>query len=128
VNLWRRAAGVAGLSGVTASFAVVLFALPPPTPTAKCPAGEVLSERTNVCMPALPTEGLEPTMGPWGSQPEIDGVLCTGQNSYECIGLAEESEAAGPTPSPHASVSAGVSTTPTSIGVQESFTPQDTND
>jgi len=43
-------------------------------------------------------DDLEITTEPWVGLSEIDGVLCTGNNSYECIGLAEESQAA-PRPS-----------------------------
>ena len=35
----------------------------------------------------------------------IDGVPCTGHNSGQCIGLAEESEAMGPQPVPRSTVS-----------------------
>ena len=51
-----------------------------------------------VLRPAAPSDNLEITTEPWVGLSEIDGVLCTDNNSYECIGLAEESQAA-PRPS-----------------------------
>jgi hypothetical protein len=48
----------------------------------KCPAGESDDTFTGVCVP------------------EVDGVPCAGGNSYEWIGLTEESLGQGPTPSP----------------------------
>jgi hypothetical protein len=40
------------------------------------------------------------TTSDFGGPPEVDGVPCTGGNSYECIGLAEESLGQGLTSSP----------------------------
>jgi hypothetical protein len=86
--------------------------LGPPTSTAtNCPAGETKNERTGVCVPAPPKDVVEITTEPWIGLPEIDGVLCTGHNSYECIGLAEESRAAGPTPSAHSTFSSEATAT-----------------
>jgi hypothetical protein len=40
-----------------------------------------------------------------GGLPEIDNIPCTGANSGQCIGLAEEQEAQGPMPVPHSEIS-----------------------
>ena len=93
-------------SGSLASAVLVQLTWTSPLSTATtCPLGETKNERTAVCVPTPPSDILELTTEPWVGLPEIDGVLCTGENSYECIGLAEESQAAGPTPSPHSTFS-----------------------
>lgn len=76
-----------------------------------CPPGESLDFRTDVCVPTPPSNIVQITPDEYGSLPEVDGVPCTGGNSNECIGLAEESAAAGPTPSPSSSFSGEVTTT-----------------
>ena len=73
------------------------------TPT-KCESGEAKDAFTGVCFPVAPTDVIEETTPDFGGPPEIDGFPCTGHNSYECIGLAEESQADGPPPTPHATV------------------------
>jgi hypothetical protein len=85
----------------------VLLGLPgAPTPApalaAKCPVGESKDTATGVCVPLPPTDVVEMTTPEFGGPPEIDGVPCTGRNSDGCIDLAQESAAAGPTPSPTA--------------------------
>jgi hypothetical protein len=45
------------------------------------------------------------TTAEFGGVPEIDGVPCTGHNSYECIGLGEEQLVQGPAPSARSTVS-----------------------
>jgi hypothetical protein len=95
---------VAGLTAVVVAVGVVLpipDAMSAPT---KCAAGEAEDTFTGVCLPVPPTAVIEETTAEVGGLPEVDGVPCTGHNSYECLGLAEESEADGPTPTPHASV------------------------
>jgi hypothetical protein len=95
-----RAALAAAVFGVLAT--------PPPTSSiaSKCPPGEEENYATGICVPSLPTSIVEITNGPYGGLPQIDGVLCTGHNSYECLGLAEESQAAGPTPTPPSTLEA----------------------
>lgn len=98
VNPVRRTmAAVAGLAVLAAAGGVL--AMPAPTSTATtCPTGESRDLVTGVCMPAPPTNLIEETTPAGGGPPEVAGVPCTGGNSYECIGLAEESQAAGPSP------------------------------
>jgi hypothetical protein len=91
------------MAALAAAVTGVLATEPPETPLAsECPAGEVMHQMTGVCVPAPPSDVVAITTPGYGGQPEIDGVPCTGANTYECIALAEESQAAGPTPSPHA--------------------------
>jgi hypothetical protein len=101
VNSARRAMASVGCVA-TLLCAGGLLALPAPTTlVAACPPGETKDVNTEVCMPTPATNVIQETTAP-GGLPEVDGVPCTGGNSYECIGLAEEQEAAGPTPVPTA--------------------------
>jgi len=78
---------------VAAAPAVAAFAGPsagPTSPLAACPAGEESDMYTGVCVPhTVPSS-------PFGSiagnpdVPQIDGIPCTGANSGQCIGLAED--------------------------------------
>lgn len=94
--------------GVPAGFS------PASAESAKCPAGESEDLYTGVCIPELSPSIIELTPSVFGGAPQVDGVVCTGHNTYECIGLAEESLAAGPTPSASATVSAQTETPSTS--------------
>jgi hypothetical protein len=70
---------------IAAAPAVAVFAVPTtstPVPVAQCAMGEVEDPATGMCMPA-PAQG---------SVPEIQGIPCTGANTGECIGLAEEQQ------------------------------------
>jgi hypothetical protein len=108
----RRVALLVGSASVIAAFGAVLGTTPPTATTAaECPPGESLEFRTGVCVPAPPKSIVEITPDEFDGVPEVDGVPCTGGNSYECIGLGEESIAAGPTPSPTSSFSGEVTTT-----------------
>jgi hypothetical protein len=91
---------------VAAAPAIVAFATPAAAPMAQCPAGEETDTFTGVCLPHLvPNSPAFGTTSPTGGLPEISGIPCTGANSGECIGLAEEQEAQGPQPIPHSTVS-----------------------
>lgn len=80
----------------------VLVEMPPTWTTAtQCPPNESKNPKTGVCIPKPPTGVGQMTTPAFGGPPEVDGVPCTGHNSYECIGLAEEGAAEGPTPTPH---------------------------
>ena len=88
--------------------AVGVFAVPSAsTPLAQCPAGEEEDQFTGVCIPhTVPNSGATFSSIPGNPDlPAIGGIPCTGHNSGECIGLAEESEAMGPQPVPRSSVS-----------------------
>lgn len=97
--------GVAAM--VTAIILGVFATVSPATPMSiKCPAGESEDLFTGICVPELSPAIVQMTTGDFGAAPAVDGVPCTGHNSYECIGLAEESLGAGPTPSATSQLSA----------------------
>jgi hypothetical protein len=85
--------------------ALLAASAPAPSNLGKCPSGEAEDLFTGVCVPELSPSQVQMTTAEFGGLPEIDGVPCTGHNSYECIGLAEEQNAQGPTPSATATVS-----------------------
>jgi hypothetical protein len=93
---------------VAAAPAIAVFAVPSPaaTPVAQCPGGEEPDQFTGVCVPhTVPNSPEFGTTSPVGGLPEIDGIPCTGANSGECIGLAEEQQAQGPQAIPRSTVS-----------------------
>jgi hypothetical protein len=94
---------------VAAAPAVAVFAVPTaglPAPSiAACPSGESEDIYTGVCVPELVPNSPEFQATSPGGLPEIDGIPCTGGNSGQCIGLAEEQQAEGPQPVPHSTVS-----------------------
>ncbi|MCV7226841.1 intersectin-EH binding protein Ibp1 [Mycolicibacterium komossense] len=101
-------------SGIAATVTVIvlgaLAVMAPVTAiSAKCPVGESEDLFTEVCVPELSPSIIELTPSVFGGAPEVDGVPCTGHNSYECIGLAEESLGSGAStvsaPNPAAMVS-----------------------
>ena len=81
---------------------------------ASCPAGEENDVFSGDCQPFLApntnnpdySHDFSPAMAPVNGAnpdiPEIDGVPCTGENSGECIGLAENQ---APNVVPHSTVS-----------------------
>ena len=79
---------------VAAAPAVVAVAVPssaPATTVAACPSGEEADPFTGVCVPhTVPNSPVFST--PLGNPniPEVQGIPCTGRNSGECIGLAED--------------------------------------
>jgi hypothetical protein len=79
---------------VAAAPAVAAFAVPanPGTPVAACPAGEEEDLYTDMCIPHTVPSSPSPftTSAANPDIPEVDGVPCTGRNSGECIGLAED--------------------------------------
>ncbi|BBY29727.1 intersectin-EH binding protein Ibp1 [Mycolicibacterium sediminis] len=95
-----RAMAAAGGSVLLLAAGAILAMPAPPVAADACPPNATKDYRTGVCMPVPPSDVIEETTPVGGGLPEIDGVPCTGQNSYECIGLAEEAEAAGPTAGP----------------------------
>lgn len=105
--------------GIAATVAAIIFGVPAAispaiAESAKCPSGESEDLFTGVCVPELSPSVVQLTPSVFGGAPQVDGVVCTGHNTYECIGLAEESLGAGPTPSANATVSAQTETPPTS--------------
>jgi hypothetical protein len=93
---------------VAAAPAIAVFTVPSASvPLAQCPAGEEEDTFTGVCVPhTVPNSGAVFSSIPGNpSLPAIDGIPCTGHNSGQCIGLAEEAEAMGPQPVPRSTVS-----------------------
>ncbi len=93
---------------VAAAPAIAVFAVPSASaPLAQCPGGEEEDQFTGVCVPhTVPNSGESFSSIPGNPDlPAVDGVPCTGHNSGQCIGLAEESEAMGPQPVPRSTVS-----------------------
>jgi hypothetical protein len=87
--------------------AIAVFAVPNAVPLAQCPAGEEEDQFTGICIPhTVPNSGSAFSSIPGNPDiPEVDGVPCTGHNSGQCIGLAEDAQAMGPQPVPHSTVS-----------------------
>ena len=97
---------------VAAAPAIAVFAVPTsvPVPLAQCPGGEEEDLYIGVCVPhTVPNAGSpfqaipgNPSL-PAVTLPGGGGAIpCTGHNSGECIGLAEEAQAEGPQPVPRA--------------------------
>ncbi|MGV0812420.1 intersectin-EH binding protein Ibp1 [Mycolicibacterium boenickei] len=102
----RRFVVAAGIAAAIASAsALAAFAGPaaPTAATASCPNGESEDTYTGVCVPDLVPNSPELHSAP-DQLPQIDGIPCTGANSGECIGLAEEQQARGPQPVPQSTV------------------------
>lgn len=108
---------------VAAAPAIAFVAVPAPaaTPLAQCPGGEENDLYTNVCVPHLVPNAGEP-YSVIGGNPDLGAVNlpggggsipCTGHNSGQCIGLAEEQQA--PVVSPESSVGSS----PTVTGVED---------
>ncbi len=85
---------------IVAAPAVTAFTIPA-TALASCPTGESEDTYTGVCVPDLVPNSPVFSSAP-GQLPQIDGIPCTGANSGQCIGLAEEQQAQGPQPVPQA--------------------------
>jgi hypothetical protein len=103
---------------IAATPAMAIVAVPAAAPQAQCPSGEEQDPFIGTCIPhTVPNSGSSfssipdnPSL-PAVSEPGGGGSIpCTGHNSGECIGLAEEGAAAGAGPAPEASVSADTNT------------------
>lgn len=104
-------AGGFALAALTAPAMAALATSHAPEVTA-CPAGESMDTFTTNCTPDLvPNQGGPNSGSPYstiGGNPDIpavDGIPCAGNNSGQCIGLAEEQQAQTPLVQPHTSVS-----------------------
>ena len=93
--------------------AITAFAGPMPSaPVAACPAGEEEDLYTGVCVPhTVPNSGGAFSAIPGNPNlPAVNlpggggAIPCTGANTGQCIGLAEENQAQGPPVSPDSSV------------------------
>lgn len=99
-------AGGFAIAAAAAPVAVLLVGPAPGPALAACPGGETEDTFTGACTPDLVPNSPEfGQTSPVGGLPEISGVPCTGVNSGQCIGLAEEQQAEGPQPIPHSTVS-----------------------
>ena len=99
---------------VAAAPAIVFVATPTPvaTPLAQCPAGEEEDLYIGTCVPHMVPNSGEPYQA-IGGNPTLPAVgipggggsiPCTGHNSGQCIGLAEEDAAEGPAAVPRSTV------------------------
>ncbi|MGV9799891.1 intersectin-EH binding protein Ibp1 [Mycobacterium sp. NPDC003449] len=103
---------IAGLfaAAVAAAPALAAFGVPAAA-LADCPGGESEDTYTGVCVPDLVPNSPEfssipgnPSL-PAVNEPGGGGAIpCTGANSGQCIGLAEEQQAQGPQPEPQSTV------------------------
>ncbi|MBN3456131.1 MULTISPECIES: hypothetical protein [Mycolicibacterium] len=100
------AAGFA--AAVTGAAALALLPGVTPTANAACTSGEEEDVYTTSCTPFLVPNSPSPFSAIPGNPdiPAIDGIPCTGRNAGQCIGLAEEAEAAGPEAVPRSTISA----------------------
>ena len=106
------ASGFAVAAAVAPAIAVVATPTPAATPLAQCPAGEEPDLYTSICVPHLVPNAGEPYQAIGGNSdlaavtvPGGGGAIpCTGHNSGQCIGLAEEDASEGPAAVPRSSV------------------------
>lgn len=78
---------------VAAAPTLTAFAVPVSAPLADCPGGEESDQFTGICVPhTVPNSGASPFSSIPGNPdiPAVDGIPCTGGNSGQCIGLAED--------------------------------------
>jgi hypothetical protein len=100
-------------AAVAAAPAIAVIAMPTPeaAPLA-CPAGEEEDLYTSICVPHLvPNSGApyqaiggNPTIPSVTIPGDGGGIPCTGHNSGQCIGLAEEAASEGPEATPRSTV------------------------
>lgn len=111
-RFWIRRLILAGgfAVAVAAAPAVGAFAAPAnPAPLAStgCTGGEEEDVYTTSCVPFMVPNSPSPFSTPLGNPdiPEVDGIPCTGDNSGQCIGLAESAEDDMPQVVPHSTIS-----------------------
>jgi hypothetical protein len=104
------AGGFAAAMAAAPAVAVVAIPAPDATPLAQCAGGEEEDLFTGICVPhTVPNAGAPyqaagdlPSVGvPGGGGSSIP---CTGHNSGQCIGLAEEAQSEAPAVSPQSTV------------------------
>jgi hypothetical protein len=101
-------------AAVAVAPAIAVLAAPtsgtPAPSVAQCPTGEESDQFTGVCVPhTVPNSPFSAIPGnpniPAVNLPGGGGAIpCTGANSGQCIGLAEEAEAAGPQAVPESTI------------------------
>ncbi|OBB12119.1 intersectin-EH binding protein Ibp1 [Mycolicibacterium setense] len=99
----RRCVVAAGIATAIASAPALEVLTTSSQVLASCPNGETEDIYTGVCVPDLVPNSPEFTSAP-NQLPQIDGNPCTGGNSGQCIGLAEEQQSEGPQPVPQSTV------------------------
>lgn len=100
-------AAAVGLASLGAPAAMMATATVVSTPLATCTSGEEEDTFTTNCTPMLvpnSNQGFTTTAAN-PDIPEIDGIPCAGNNSGQCIGLAEDQAAAGPPAVPRVTIS-----------------------
>lgn len=117
------AGGFAVAVAAAPAIAFVATPAPPATPLADCAGGEEPDLYTSICVPHLVPNAGQP-YSVIGGNPDLPAVNlpggggsipCTGHNSGQCIGLAEEQQA--PVVDPESSVGSS----PTVTGSEGSF-------
>ena len=94
---------------VAAAPAIAVFTVP--SPRCRWPSARAAKRKTCTPGSASPTPCRTRVLRRSAASPEtpdlpaVGGIPCTGHNSGECIGLAEEAEAMGPQPVPRSTVS-----------------------
>jgi hypothetical protein len=98
---------------------IAVVAVPSASPMAQCPSGEEQDMFVGTCVPhTVPNSGSSFQAIPDNpSLPAVEvpggggDIPCTGHDSGQCIGLAEEDAAAGPAAVPHSEVSSSPTVT-----------------
>jgi hypothetical protein len=106
------AGGFAAAVAAAPAIAVVAMPAPAATPLAQCPAGEEEDLYVGTCVPHMvPNSGApyqaiggNPSLPAVGLPGGGGSIPCTGHNSGQCIGLAEEAQSEGPAVTPESSV------------------------
>ena len=108
----RRFAVAAGFAAAIAAAPALAMLSTPSQALASCPNGETEDTFTNNCVPDIVPNSPgsfssiagNPNL-PAVNEPGGGGAIpCTGANSGECIGLAEEQQAQGPEPVPQSTI------------------------
>ncbi|MBP2456033.1 hypothetical protein JOF57_005946 [Mycolicibacterium lutetiense] len=108
----RRFAVAAGFAAAIVAAPALAMLSTPSQSLASCPNGETEDTFTNNCVPDIVPNSPgsfssiagNPNL-PAVNEPGGGGAIpCTGANSGECIGLAEEQQAQGPEPVPQSTI------------------------
>ncbi len=106
------AGAFAAAAAAAPAIAVVAMPTPAATPLAQCPGGEEPDLYTSICVPHLVPNAGDPYQAIGGNQDLIavtipgggGAIPCTGHNSGQCIGLAEEAASEGPAVTPRSTI------------------------
>lgn len=117
------AGGFAAAVAAAPAIAAVAMPMPAATSLAQCPAGEEEDLYIGTCVPHMVPNAGDPYQA-IGGNPDLPsvsipggggGIPCTGHNSGQCIGLAEEGASEGPAVTPRSTVGSS----PTVTGVED---------